>query len=173
VRKKWSVFIQSLNAVFSRGFDCIYEYCCSIEYANGQTTTPRVKRKGLTKKDCYPVIQKETGFDQSTVLRDWFDNQDKLSPVDYTSRQFWKVDVDYEKVTNPMNCLKIEDSTIGVDVSSSEHDSSEDGSDDESTQVNQSYEMIPTLKFIANKSIDNNMGLPTIPIDTLELEFEI
>ena len=35
------------------------------------------------------------------------------------------------------------------------------------------YEMIPTLKFIANKSIDNNMGLPTIPIDTLELEFEI
>jgi hypothetical protein len=130
-----------------------------------------VKKKGLTKKDCYPVIQKETGFAQSTVryydvflkfmtdyprfqycsltfnqikenhtmLRDWFDNQDKLSPVDYTSRQFWKVDLDYEKVTKPMKGLKIEDSTIGVDVSSSEHDSSEDGSDDESTQVNQSF----------------------------------
>ena len=30
-------------------------------------------------------------------------------------------------------------STIGVDISSSDHDSSEDGSDDESTQVNQSF----------------------------------
>jgi hypothetical protein len=57
--------------------------------------------------------------------------------VDYTLRQqFWQVDLDYEKVTKPMKGLKIEDSTIGVDVSSSEHDSSEDGSDDESTQVN-------------------------------------
>jgi hypothetical protein len=127
-----------------------------------------VKKKGLTKKDCYPVIQKETGFAQSpvsyydvflkfmtdyprfqycsltfnqikenlTMLRDWFDNQDKLSPVDYTSRQFWKVDLDYEKVTKPMKGLKIEDSTIGVDV---EHYSSEYGSDDESTQVNQNF----------------------------------